>query len=88
MSAARRVVVGIENDDGSTVVWRLDSQLGRLEVGENFTGFIWPPSRPAEFSLSIRGKGQRIDTAGPVDIQQLPLPPGERYYHQPDELET
>lgn len=77
MSAARRVVVGIENDDGSTVIWRLDSNAGSLSVEEGWDVWLLGPrsGKKPEFNLKIHGYGERIDTEGPIDILQLPTGP-------------
>lgn len=70
MSAARRVVVGVENDDGSTVIWRFTSVLGDLRIDERFDMYLSgaKAGHHPHFMLDISGYGERIDTEGPLDL--------------------
>ena len=83
MTAARRVVLGIENDDGSTVIWRLDAANGPLMVYEDWKypvahdGEMLRLQGPPQFNIRINGRGFRTVTDGPVDIEQLPRPTEE-----------
>lgn len=77
MSKLRRVVVGLENEDGSTTVWRMDSDYGGLVVNEDYSVYLLGPaaSNRPRFDLHVSGYGERIDTEGPIDVVQLPVPP-------------